>query len=306
MTTVVTGGSGLVGEAIRSMNLSNFIFLSSKECDLTDYNSTLKLFQKLKPVNVIHLAARVGGLFKNMRLRVEMLEDNLLINTNVVRASYAVGVKKFIGCLSTCIFPDNTTYPINENMLHDGPPHPSNAGYAYAKRMLDVQCECYREQYGVDYYCIIPTNVYGEHDNFNLDDAHVIPALIHKCYIAKRDRKKFKVSGTGRPLRQFIYSRDLAKLILWCLENHSHNNMILSVNPEDETSIRDVAECIAAEFEYNDNIVFDISLSDGQYKKTVDNSLLVKTMGYVDFTPISTGIKKTVEWFIENWDTLRK
>ena len=128
------------------------------------------------------------------------------MNDNVLSCSHKYGIKKVVSCLSTCIFPDKTTYPINETMLHNGPPHLSNDAYAYSKRMLEVQSKAYQEQYGDNFICVIPTNIYGENDNYNLENAHVIPALIHKCYNAKKNNKKFIVCGTGSPLRQFIYS----------------------------------------------------------------------------------------------------
>lgn len=309
---LVTGGNGLVGSSIK--NISNeyfdkyhFIFIGSKDCDLTNYNDTYNLFEKIKPNFVIHLAANVGGLFKNMNYKVDMLEKNLLINFNVVKCSYIFKIEKLIGCLSTCIFPDKTTYPINEEMLHDGPPHNSNDAYAYAKRMLEIHCNSYRDNYGCNYVCVIPTNIYGPNDNYSLEDGHVIPSLIHKCYLAKKNNEDFIVKGTGRPLRQFIYSDDLAKLMLWTLENYDGKNIILSVSEKDEVSIEYVARLIAREFEYENRIKFDSSYSDGQYKKTADNK---KLMGLLEtdykFITIENGIKKTVEWFIDNYDDLKK
>ena len=129
-------------------------------------------------------------------------------------------VAKLVSCLSTCIFPDKTTYPIDETMLHTGPPHSSNAGYAYAKRMIDVLNRCYNEEYGCQFTSVIPTNIYGPHDNFNLEDSHVIPGLIHKACIAKDAGADFVVWGSGTPLRQFIYSNDLAKLMIWTLRSY--------------------------------------------------------------------------------------
>ena len=164
----------------------DFIFVSSKDADLTKYNETYSLFKKLEPDYVIHLAACVGGLFKNMNQKVDMFEINNLINFNVVKISHEFKVKKLICCLSTCIFPDKTTYPIDETMLHNGPPHSSNDAYAYAKRMLEVHCKAYQEQYNDNFICVIPTNIYGPHDNYSLDDGHVIPALTHRCYLANK------------------------------------------------------------------------------------------------------------------------
>lgn len=306
---LVTGGRGLVGSAINKIACNyeyDFLFINSNDCDLTDYISTISLFETFKPDYVIHLAARVGGLFKNMNEKVEMYEVNSLININVLRACHKLNVKKCISCLSTCIFPNKTNYPINETMLHDGPPHDSNDCYAYAKRMLEVQSRAYNQQYGDNFVCIIPTNIYGPHDNYNLNDAHVIPALIHKCYLAKNNDRDFVVMGSGTPLRQFIYSEDLAELIMFVLEKYDEkDSIILSVCEKDEVSIKKVATLIAKAFDYEDRIVFDSSKSDGQYKKTADNSKLMSLIDY-NFTSISDGIKKSVEWFNKNYETLRK
>ncbi len=309
MKVLITGGSGLVGSAIKSISSQyhtyEFIFLSSKMCDLTSWEQTLNFFLQTKPDYVIHLAANVGGLFKNMKYKVDMLESNLTINTNVLKASHLVNVRKLVACLSTCIFPDNTTYPINESMLHLGPPHYSNDAYAYAKRILEVQCRAYREQYGRDYVCVIPTNIYGPNDNFNLEDAHVIPALIHKCYLAKKNNTQFIVSGTGKPYRQFIFSEDLAKLIMYVLESYSESEpIILSVDESDEVSIRDIVIKITDKLEYK-NMVWDGTKSDGQFKKTADNSKLKKLINF-KFTDLDYGLEKTIQWFCENYENVRK
>lgn len=300
---LVTGGSGLIGSAINKIKNNyrehyEFVSVSSKDYDLIDYSSVNQMFENIKPDIVIHLAACVGGLFKNMNNKVKMLEDNLMINYNVVKCSHLYNVEKLVACLSTCIFPDKTTYPINETMLHNGSPHTSNDAYAYAKRMLEIQCSAYREMYGSNFVCVIPTNIYGEHDNFSLEDGHVIPALIHQCYLAKQNNREFVVKGSGSPLRQFIYSEDLAILIMWVLENYNDKSIILSVSEKDEVSIKDVALMIAKHFNYEENIVFDTNFSDGQYKKTADNSKLLSVIGCdYAFTNIDEGIKRTVEWF---------
>ena len=309
MAVLITGGSGLVGNAIKDLIGTdvNYHFTNSSEADLSKLENCRLLFQKYQPTKVVHLAANVGGLFKNMNNKVEMLETNLMINYNVVKCSHEFGVKKFIGCLSTCIFPDKTNYPINEDMLHDGPPHNSNNAYAYAKRMLEIQCCAYREQYGDNFICIIPTNIYGPHDNFNLTDGHVIPALIHKCYLAKSEGRDFVVSGSGSPLRQFIYSSDMAKFIIWILDNSEcTETLILSSNMNDECSIGKIAELIATEFDYLDKLQYDTNKSDGQYRKTTDNSKLRKMYGELKLVDIKEGIKITINWFKENYKLCRK
>ncbi len=309
MKILVTGGSGLVGHGIQNSKGSNhdIIFLSSKDCNLLSYNDTLSLFKKEKPDCIIHLAAIVGGLFKNMNYKVDMLEGNLMINYNVLKAAHKADIQRVVSCLSTCIFPDATVYPINEQMLHNGPPHFSNDAYAYAKRMLEIHSRAYQEQYGRDYVCVIPTNIYGPYDNFNLEDAHVIPALVHKCYLAKQNGEKFIVKGSGKPLRQFIHTVDLGKLILWVAESYNDKeSIILSVGEKDEVSIGYVAELVARAFDYEENMEFEIISADGQYKKTADNSKLMELYGDYKFIKIEDGIREVVEWFRKNYDVCRK
>jgi len=309
---LITGGTGLVGSAIKTISKDyetkyNFIYVERKHCDLLNYNSTLAYFMENKPDYVIHLAANVGGLFKNMENPVQMLEENLLINLNVVKAAHFVKVDKLIACLSTCIFPDKTTYPISENDLHNGPPHTSNEGYAYSKRIVQTLCNSYNKQYGDKFVCIIPTNIYGPYDNFNLNDAHVIPALIHKCFLAREKREKFIVSGTGTPLRQFIYAEDLAKNIMWVLEEYNESEpIILATDEADEISIEQVARIIAREFDYETFLEFDTTKADGQYKKTASNQKFRKYNPDFSFSKIEKGLQNTISWFTQNYPNIRK
>ena len=309
MRILITGGYGLVGRAFEGSIVEGheIIRFRSADCDLRDFYQTYAKFKEIGKIDcIIHLAANVGGLFKNMREKVAMIEDNLLINYNVIRCAHLCEVQNMVSCLSTCIFPDKVQYPINEDVLMNGPPHTSNEGYAYVKRMIEVQSKAYREQYGRNYFCIIPTNIYGEWDNYNLEDSHVIPGLIHKCYLAKKNREKFIVRGSGKPLRQFIYSRDLAELIMWSINHYTDGSpIILSVGEEDEVSIGDIAGMIADEFDYREMMEFDESFSDGQFKKTADNSRLMRLIGGYQFTPIQEGIKKSVKWFVENYNIVR-
>ncbi len=309
-TVLVTGGFGLVGNAIQRIEKNEkmrFVYISSSEFDLCDMDATKKMFDKYNPDYVIHLAACVGGLFKNMTRKIDMFEKNIQINYNVVKCCHDFHIKKLVACLSTCIFPDKTTYPIDETMLHDGPPHESNDAYAYAKRMLEMHCRIYRENFGDNFVCVIPTNIYGPNDNFNLEDAHVIPALIHKCYLAKEADIDFVVRGSGTPLRQFIYSDDLAHLLLYTLFSNSFaDNVILSVDESEEVSIKDVALLISKRFAYDNRIVFDKAFDDGQYKKTASNERLRQICPDFQFLSIDEGIQYTVDWFIENYKIARK
>jgi len=310
---MVTGGTGLVGKAIEefvSTDLASaserWVFLSSRDADLRDKVSTEALFARVRPTHCIHLAALVGGLFSNMAKKVEFYRENVLINDNVMEGCRQHNCR-LVSCLSTCIFPDKTTFPIDETMVHNGPPHVSNEGYAYAKRMIDVLNRCYRDEYGCNFTSVIPTNIYGPHDNFNIAGGHVIPGLIHKCYVAKTTGGDFNIWGSGTPLRQFIYSLDLAALMVWVLRSYdSIEPIILSVGEEEEVAIRDVALMIAEAMEFTGNVVFDTSRADGQFKKTACNDKLKALRPEFEFTPMKVGIQKAVTWFVENYDTARK
>lgn len=314
---LVTGGSGLVGKAIEwviendngkygKQEGEKWIFLTSKDGNLRSVEATRAIFEKYKPTHVIHLAALVGGLFKNMKYKLDFLRDNLLINDNVLQTAHEHKVKKVVSCLSTCVFPDKTTYPIDETMIHSGPPHESNFGYAYAKRLIDTQNKAYHDQFGDNFTSVIPTNVFGPHDNYDLQDSHVIPGLVHKCYLAKKNGTPFVVAGTGKPLRQFIYSRDLAKLFIWVLREYKEiDPIILSVGEKDEVSIKDVADTIVKAVGFEGDYSFDTSKADGQYKKTASNAKLMKYLPDFQFTPFEVAVKESAEWFIQNYDNAR-
>uniref|UniRef100_A0A0X3PVA6 GDP-L-fucose synthase n=1 Tax=Schistocephalus solidus TaxID=70667 RepID=A0A0X3PVA6_SCHSO len=311
---LVTGGSGLVGNGIRlaldSHGLKQpnetWIFASSKDVDLCDWNNTLEYFQKTQPTHVVHLAAKVGGLFANMSDNLGFFRINMQINDNVLEASAKTGVKKVISCLSTCIFPDKTTYPIDETMVHNGPPHSSNYGYAYAKRMIDVMNHAYSEKHGTVFTSVIPTNVFGPHDNFNLQVGHVVPALIHKAYLAKKSDQPLIVLGSGTPLRQFIYSVDLGRLFIWALRHYNDPDpIILSVPEADEVSIKHAAEVIASSMGCK-QLTFDSSKADGQFKKTATPAKLMALNPGFQFTPFDKAVKETCEWFKDNFATCRR
>jgi len=312
---LVTGGSGLVGKAVQTVVKEDqddakddqWIFLGSKDGDLRDYQQTKQIFDKYKPTHVLHLAAFVGGLFRNMKYPVDFWNHNVSMNNNVLICAHEYNCKKVVSCLSTCIFPDKTTYPIDETMVHDGPPHDSNFAYAYAKRMIDIQNHAYHDQYGKMFTSVIPTNVYGPNDNFNLEDAHVMPALIHKCRIAKDTGGELKCFGTGRPLRQFIFSHDLARLMVWSLFHYeSVEPLILSVDENDEVSIKDVVEMIVKAMAFEGKVVWMTDKADGQYKKTASNKKLRELYPNFKFTSMEEGLGITVKWFNENFAAARK
>ena len=313
---LVTGGTGLVGSAIRDYVASspdlqewaNWIFMGFEEYDLRSVEQTALCFNRYKPTHVIHLAARVGGLFANMRNKVGFWRDNTHINDNVMEQCRLYNVEKLVSFLSTCIFPDKTKYPIDETMIHLGPPHQSNEGYAYAKRMIDVLNRCYHDQYGCNFTSVIPTNIFGPYDNYSLESGHVIPSLIHKCYLAIKNNTPLTVHGSGKPLRQFMYSKDIAQLVVWVLLNYDTvEPLVLSVDEKDEISICEVAHLIAHAMGLPaSRIVFDRTSADGQFKKTASNRKLRQFLPDFQFTPIEEAIKASCQWFVDHYEETRK
>jgi GDP-L-fucose synthase len=203
--------------------------------------------------------------------------------------------------MSTCVFPDDVEYPLKPSVINDGPPHYSNFGYAYAKRMIGVQLQAYAQQYGREWFSIIPTNVYGPHDNFNLETSHVIPALIHKTYLAKRDNTDLWIWGTGVPEREFIYSDDLARITLWLLDNYRYNDPII-VSTSQQISIKRVVELIAEKMGFEGRIQYDTEKPDGQFRKPSDTTLLHDLLPDFEFTKLDVGIEHTVNWFMSNYN----
>jgi len=311
---LVTGGTGLVGSALQTIVKSEnrqdetWIFVNSRDADLCSYSSTKQLFDKYKPTKVIHLAAMVGGLFHNMAHNLDFFRRNLDMNNNVLQASHEMGVQKVVSCLSTCVFPDKLEFPLDETMVHNGPPHPSNFGYSYAKRMIDVANKAYHQQSGCCFTSVIPCNVFGPRDNFNLESSHVIPGLIRKLHdVMQKGGDTFTVMGSGKPLRQFIYSLDLAKLFLWVLRNYEEiDPIILSVDEASEISISQAAEGIVKAFGFTGKIVYDTTKADGQYKKTASNDKLRKYLPDFAFTPFDIAITETIDWYRKNYQHARK
>jgi len=242
-----------------------------------------------------------------------MLRDNIHINDNVLHMSYATGVQKVVSCLSTCVFPDGIAPPLREEKIHLGPPHHSNFGYAYAKRLVDVANRAYKEEFGCNFTAAIPTNIYGPHDNYDLEDSHVIPGLIHKCYLAKKNGTPFVVAGTGKPLRQFVYSRDLAKMFIWQLREYNDvEPIIFSVGEDEDVSIRYVAEQIVKALDFEGEVQFDLSKSDGQFRKPASNEKLLRLVRETSkgdeefkFTPFEQGLTESVDWFVKNYHKAR-
>jgi GDP-L-fucose synthase len=202
------------------------------------------------------------------------------------------------------VFPDKCTYPLNEKDLHNGPPHPSNFGYAYAKRMLEVQSNAYRREWNCDYIVVIPTNIYGPNDNWSLTDGHVMPSLIHRCYLAKKNNEDLTIWGSGKPLREFVLSEDIAHLALWALDNYSENSPIILTSGI-ERSIRDLAELVVSKMQFKGNLVFDSTKPDGQFRKPSDTTKLRTYRPDFLFTSLEEGLDITVNWFTNHYPNIR-
>ena len=294
----------MVGHAIRQIQLPEAVFVTREDADLTDFHATRSIFEKLSPEKVIHLASAVAGIGGNISHPGTLFQRNIMMNTNVLESARRVGVKKLISFMSTCVFPDESLYPLKEKNIHNGPPPPSNAGYAYAKRMLEVQTRTYHEEWGCDFVVAIPTNIYGPNDTFSLEYAHVIPALIHKVFLAKKENTDLVVWGSGEPLREFIFSKDVAELSLWAIDNYQERLPII-FSPSSEIRIKDLVKLIATHMGFNGRIVFDTSKPDGQYQRTTDNTRLLNYIPDFSFTPIGEGIETTVKWFLTNYPDVR-
>ena len=296
---LVTGGNGLVGSSI------NADIRIGKEYDLRNLEDANTMFNLYKPTHVIHCAGKVGGVGGNMNYKGEYFYDNIMINTNVIEQARKCGVEKLVSFLSTCVFPDNVEYPLTESKIHLGEPHFSNYPYAYAKRMADIQIRAYREQYGLNYVSVIPTNIYGPNDNFSLTQGHVMPMLIHKLYLAQKNNTDFVVWGSGKPLREFIYSKDIATLSEWAVNNYNDPEPII-FSTSYEISIMDLVDLLVKEFNFKGKVIFDKSKPDGQFRKPSDNTKLKSYLPDFNFTPIEEGLKETINWFIENYEKTRK
>jgi len=297
---LITGGTGLVGSSF-----PDGIKTSSKELDLLNYNHSYEFIKNINPDSIIHCSAMVGGLYQNMNNPAEFFDKNISINSNILKIAKNLKIKQFIGFLSTCIFPDNLNKPFEEENLHLGPPHNSNYGYAYAKRMLDIQVKAYNEQFGLNYFNVIPTNVYGINDNFNLESSHVVPALIHKVYLAIKNNQDLVVYGSGIAKREFIFSEDLSKICLLLLEKYKDKDSII-ISPSKQVTIKELVELIVNISNFRGKVIFDETKSDGQLIKNTNNKKLRSILPDFKFTPIEIGLEKTINWFFENYERARK
>tara|TARA_A100001515_G_scaffold67705_1_gene53851 strand:+ start:22 stop:960 length:939 start_codon:yes stop_codon:yes gene_type:complete len=301
---LVTGGSGLLGTALKQVSPS-WKFISSKDVDLKNFAETVSYFKDFRPDAVIHLAGKVGGLGSNMNNLGSFFYENVTINVNVLEASRLSGATKVMSIMSTCVYPDEVSYPLTESDIHNGEPHPSNYAYAYAKRMLDVQSRAYRDQYGLNYVTVIPNNLFGINDNFDLDDSHVLPALIRKFYEAKIFGKEVALWGDGSPLREFTFSIDAAKILVFLLHNYDSREPI-NIGNTKEFSIKEVAELISNIYEYEKQIIWDSSKPSGQFRKPSSSKKLT-SLGWSPekYTEFTKALETVCDWFSKNYTNAR-
>jgi GDP-L-fucose synthase len=305
---LVTGGDGLVGNSLKKLvnvyDNYDFIFVNRKIADLTDENQVKSMFDKYKPDYVVHTAARVGGIGRNLNSPAKQFTDNILMNTHMIHNCYTHNVKKLIAFSSVCAFP-KTLEVIVEDKLQDGEPYDAHFSYAYSKRMVDIQIQSYKKQYNVNYCSVIPGNIFGENDNFNLEDGHVVPSLIHKLYLAKTNSNPLVVWGDGSSTREFIYAQDLALICMKLLDEIENLPLRLIVSGKEELSIKTLVELICNQADYN-NVYYDITKPNGQRKRPTDHTLFDSIFKNFSFTPLDKALKQTYNWFSENYNNARK
>ena len=302
MTILVAGGTGLAGSAIvRELERANkkVIGISSKDVNLLDRAKTFSYIKDLKPNVIIDAAAKVGGVGSNNAYPVEFLSQNLQIQTNLMDAAHEVKVEKFVFLGSSCIYPRNCAQPIKEDYLLTGELEQTNSAYAIAKIAGIELIKSYRKEYGYSWISVMPTNLYGPNDSFDLENSHVLPALIRKFVEAQRNNSPEVVLwGSGTPLREFLHVDDLAKAILVCLEKYDDSQQI-NIGSGDEISIRDLGQKIANLTGFTGKVVWDSNRPDGTPRKVLDSTKINK-LGWKAAITLDQGMAATVEWYQEN------
>lgn len=301
----VAGHRGLVGSAIISelkvKGYSNLVYRTSKQLDLRDKEQVQAFFEQEKIEYVFLAAAKVGGIVANNDYPADFIRDNLLIQTNVIDISYRTGVKKLLFLGSTCIYPKFAPQPMKEDALLTGVLEPTNEPYAIAKIAGVKMCEAYNRQHGTNYISVMPTNLYGPNDNFNLETSHVLPALIRKFHEAKlAETPVVEVWGTGNPRREFLYSEDLADAVIYLMNNYEGNQFI-NIGVGKDISIKELAEKIKKVVGFKGDIVFNPLRPDGTPRKLVDVTRLSE-LGWQATICLDDGIATTYEWFLNNID----
>jgi GDP-L-fucose synthase len=296
----VAGHRGLVGSAIvralKAQGFSQLLLRTHRELDLTDQAAVLEFFQKERPQAVIMAAARVGGIQANNVRPAEFIRDNLLIQDNVIDAAYQAGVAKFVFLGSSCIYPKLAPQPIKEDSLLTGPLEPTNEWYAIAKIAGVKMCQAYRRQYGFNAISLMPTNLYGPGDNFDLQNSHVLPALIRRFHEAKlRGDGSLTVWGTGTPRREFLHVDDLADAVIYLLRTYD-DEAIVNIGWGQDVTIRELAEIVASVAGFRGRLEFDSSKPDGTPRKLLDTSRLT-ALGWTPKIKLKAGIEDTYAWF---------
>jgi GDP-L-fucose synthase len=306
MKIIVTGGTGLVGSAFNNIETDHeIILLGTSDYDLRSSSEVNKMFKNESPDAVIHLAAKVGGVKGNSDYVADFFYDNIKINTNVLEVARKNNVSKVLSLLSTCIYPDNAIYPLTENQIHSGPPHESNFGYAYAKRMLEVQSRAIRKQYGLKYITAVPNNIYGPNDNFDLINSHVIPSIIRKIYEFKNYKNIPEFWGDGKALREFTYSKDIAKALLFLIDNYEEEDPI-NIGCTKEISIKSLVEEISKILNVKtDKFLWNTKMPKGQHKKPSNNVSFLKINKDFKYTSLQSGLSETIKWFEKNYPEIR-
>ncbi|OFW18248.1 MAG: GDP-fucose synthetase [Acidobacteria bacterium RIFCSPLOWO2_02_FULL_65_29] len=298
---VVTGGAGFLGsfvvEQLRTEGCPEIVVPRAADCDLRDGGAIRRLLQRAKPDMVIHLAARVGGIGANQAHPAEFFYDNLMMSAQALHESWAAGVKKFVGIGTVCAYPKFAAVPFREDDLWSGYPEETNAPYGLAKKMLLVQSQAYRQQYGFNAIYLLPVNLYGPRDNFDPSSSHVIPALIRRCLEAKdRGERRLVVWGTGRATREFLYVEDAVRAIVMAAERYD-DPAPMNIGSGHEISIRDLVALIVDLVGYDGEIVWDASKPDGQPRRGLDTSRAERTIGFKAVVPFEEGLRKTIAWY---------
>jgi GDP-L-fucose synthase len=299
----VAGHTGMVGSAIvralKKQGFTNIITKTHKELDLTNQALVKAFFSKEKPDYVFIAAAKVGGIQENREHPADLLYINMMINANIIQSAYEFGVKKLLVLGSSCIYPRNARQPMCEDEFLSGKPEPTNEGYAIGKIVALELCKLYKKQYNAPFISCMPTNIYGENDNFDLHASHVIPAMIRKFYEAKiNNQKEVVLWGTGSPLREFLYVDDLAEACLFLMDKYEDEEHI-NIGTGEEVSIRELANIIKDIVGYNGNIIYDTTKPDGNPRKLLD-SKKIHELGWKHKISLKEGIEKSYNWFINS------
>jgi len=299
---LVAGATGLVGRAIarRLTKLSyEYIGLSSKDVDLKNYKAAYEYISRVKPTCIINSAARVGGIRYNSNYPVDFLLDNLIIQNNLMQIAHSLNIDKFIFLGSSCIYPRESVQPIKEEYLMTGKLEETNSAYAIAKIAGVELVKSYRKQFGRAWISLMPTNIYGAFDNFNESTAHVIPSMISKYVSAKiNNAPSVELWGTGKARREFLHSDDLADAIIFCHDNYNDDN-VLNIGYGLDIQITELAEKISQLVGYEGKTIFNSSYPDGTPRKLLDSTKINK-LGWYPKIDLSSGLKNTIEWFVDN------